>query len=399
MSPFLIVIIYLAFIGMGLPDSLLGSAWPSMYPELGVPVSYSGIIFIIISVGTVVSSLLSDNLNRRVGTPKITFVSMILTTVALLGFAISHNFIFLCIWAIPYGLGAGSVDAALNNFIAMNFTSKYMTWLHCMWGIGATMGPVIMGWSLMRSKWNTGYLVIGILQLLLTIMVYFSLPLWRDKNIVFKVLSGKKPPRSLSLKEVIDTPGTKAIMISFFGYAAAEQTVNLWASTYLTQMRNFSDSSAAKYAGLFFLGITLGRVIGGFITVHFTDEQMVRIGQGIMGAGVLMMILPFGPISNALALIGLVAIGLGCAPIYPSMLHATPSHFGADRSQSIIGVQMAAYYVGTSAMPPLFGMISRKINLGIFPWFLLLMLVIMIMSHERMNYITRRWKFFRESDE
>ena len=205
---------------MGLPDSLLGSAWPSMYPELGVPVSYSGIIFIIISVGTVVSSLLSDNLNRRVGTPKITFVSMILTTVALIGFAISHNFIFLCIWAIPYGLGAGSVDAALNNFIAMNFTSKYMTWLHCMWGIGATMGPVIMGWSLMRSKWNTGYLVIGILQLLLTIMVYFSLPLWRDKNIVFKVLSGKKPPRSLSLKEVIDTPGTKAIMISFFGCLA-----------------------------------------------------------------------------------------------------------------------------------------------------------------------------------
>ncbi len=396
MSPFLIVIIYLAFIGMGLPDSLLGSAWPSMYPELGVPVSYSGIIFIIISIGTVVSSLLSDNLNRRVGTPKITFVSMILTTVALLGFALSHNFIFLCIWAIPYGLGAGSVDAALNNFIAMNFTSKYMSWLHCMWGIGATVGPYIMGFSLARSKWNTGYAIIGVMLLLLTVMIYFSLPLWRDKNMVFKVLAGKKDPRSLSLKEVIDTPGTKAIMISFFGYAAAEQTVNLWASTYLTQTRNFTDSTAAKYAGLFFLGITLGRIISGFVTIHFNDEQMVRIGQGIMGAGVLMLILPLG---NTVALIGLVAIGFGCAPIYPSMLHATPSHFGADRSQSIIGVQMAAYYVGTSAMPPLFGIISRKLSLGLFPWFLLLMLVIMILSHERMNYITRRWKFFRESVE
>lgn len=380
----LLVIIYLAFISLGLPDSLLGSAWPTMYQEFSVPVSYAGGISMIIAVGTIVSSLQSDRLTRRFGTGKVTAVSVLMTAIALFGFSISHSYIALCLWAVPYGLGAGSVDASLNNYVALHYASRHMSWLHCMWGIGASVGPYIMGYALTNGQgWNMGYRYISILQILLTAILLFSLPLWKQEKEKRPAETGvqeaKKKP--LTLREIIRIPGAKEVMAAFFCYCALEQTTALWASSYLVLRRGMSADTAAGYASMFFAGITIGRALSGFVTVRLNDTQMIRLGQAVALVGVLCLFLPFG---NGSAIAGLVLIGLGCAPIYPSIIHATPKHFGADRSQAMIGVQMASAYVGTCLMPPLFGLIANHISASLLPVYLLAILAVMTVMHEKM---------------
>lgn len=376
----LLMIIYLAFISLGLPDSLLGSAWPSMYPVLGVPVSYAGIISMIIALGTIISSLKSDRLTRKFGTGKVTAVSVGITALALWGFSISHSFILLCLWAIPYGLGAGSVDASLNNYVALHYASKHMSWLHCMWGIGATLGPYIMGAVLSGgTTWNTGYGIISVLQIVLTAVLIFSLPKWKKQNTLSEETTSEKV---LSLKEILAIPGAKAIMVCFFCYCAVEQTTMLWASSYLNLAKGVDAKTAASFAGMFCIGITIGRGINGFIAMKLKDRQMIRMGQVIILTGIIIMILPFG---QAVSLIGFSLIGLGCAPIYPCIIHSTPEHFGAERSQAIIGVQMASAYIGTCLMPPLFGLIANHISIRLLPLYLLILLVLMVYMHEMLD--------------
>ena len=334
---FLLGIIYISFISLGLPDALLGAAWPNMYPEFQVPVSYAGAISMIIAFGTIISSLQSDRLTRKFGTGKVTAVSFGITALALWGFSISHSFIMLCIWAVPYGLGAGSVDASLNNYVALHYASRHMSWLHCMWGVGATIGPYIMGAVLTGgAAWNTGYRVISILQIALTAVLIFSLPKWKVQNTVSGNEAGGK---ALSLREIFAIPGAKAIMICFFCYCAVEQTTMLWASSYLTIAKGVDARTAASFAGMFCIGITIGRGINGFIAMKLKDKQMIRMGLGIILAGIIVMVVPFGKIAS---LVGFSLIGLGCAPIYPCIIHSTPEHFGAERSQAIIGVPMAS---------------------------------------------------------
>ena len=374
---FLLGIIYLSFISLGLPDALLGAAWPNMYPEFQVPVSYAGMISMIIALGTIISSLQSDRLTRKFGTGKVTAVSVGITALALFGFSISHNFILLCLWAIPYGLGAGSVDASLNNYVALHYASKHMSWLHCMWGIGATLGPYIMGAALTGgATWNTGYRMISVLQILLTAVLIFSLPKWEKQN-----TSSEKDAleKALSLKEILAIPGARAIMICFFCYCAIEQTTMLWASSYLNLAKGVDAKTAASFAGMFCIGITIGRGINGFIAMKLKDRQMIRMGQAIILTGIIVMFLPFG---QTVSLIGFSLIGLGCAPIYPCIIHSTPEHFGAERSQAIIGVQMASAYIGTCLMPPLFGLIANHISIRLLPFYLLILLVLMVCMHE-----------------
>lgn len=400
MFSLLLAIIYLAFISLGLPDALLGSAWPSMYGELGVPVSYMGIISMIISLGTIVSSLQTNRLTRRFGTGWVTAGSVALTAAALFGFSVTHSFLGLCLWAIPYGLGAGSVDAALNNYVALHYASRHMSWLHCMWGIGATAGPSVMGMALAGGGgWNGGYRSIAILQMVLTILLLFSLPLWKRRRSPAGEDQGIGPAagrtqensnpapanpvsarqdQALSLREVLRLSGAKEILVCFFCYCAVEQTAGQWASSYLSLCRGVAPEIAAGFASMFFLGITLGRGICGFLTFRLGDVQMIRLGQGIAGLGVLVMLLPSIP---AVALAGFVLVGLGCAPIYPSLLHATPSHFGAERSQAIMGVQMASAYVGTCLMPPVFGLLANHVSAALLPVYLLLLLFLMIVMH------------------
>lgn len=376
----LLAIIYLSFISLGLPDALLGAAWPSMYPQFDVPVSYAGIISMIIALGTVVSSLQSDRLTKKLGTGKVTALSVLMTALALFGFATSHSFGMLCLWAIPYGLGAGSVDASLNNYVALHYESRHMSWLHCMWGVGASAGPYIMGYALTAGwGWNSGYHIIAVLQIVLTAILLCSLPLWKQRPA--EVLQDGKVQnvKALSIREVLQLAGAREILVCFFCYCALEQTTGLWASSYLTLHKGVSADTAATFASMFYLGITVGRALSGFLTMKLNDVQMIRLGEVIIGIGVLVMLLPFG---QSLSLAGLILIGLGCAPVYPCVIHSTPAHFGADKSQAIIGIQMACAYVGTCLMPPVFGLIANHITVALLPVYLLIILVLMVIMHE-----------------
>lgn len=380
MFQLLLVIIYMSFISLGLPDSLLGSAWPSMFPQLQVPVSYAGIVSMIIAAGTIVSSLQSDRLTRKLGTGKVTAISVGMTAVALFGFSVSSAFWQLCLWAIPYGLGAGSVDASLNNYVALHYKSRHMSWLHCMWGVGASVGPYVMGYVMTNGgTWNGGYRIISMIQVVLTAILIFSLPLWKERPAVLNEDGQEVETKAMSLRQVLKIAGVKEILVCFFCYCALEQTTGLWASSYLTLHKGVPAETAATFASMFYIGITMGRAISGFVTMKLNDVQMIRLGQGIIGLGILVLLLPMG---STISLLGFVVIGLGCAPVYPCVIHSTPDHFGADKSQAIIGIQMASAYVGTCLMPPVFGLIANYIAVSLLPVFLLLILVLMIVMHE-----------------
>ena len=385
----LLTIIYLSFISLGLPDSLLGSVWPTVYQEFQVPISYAGIVSMIIAVGTIISSLQSDRLTRWLGTGKITAVSVAMTAIALFGFSLSHSFGMLCLWAVPYGLGAGSVDASLNNYVALHYESRHMSWLHCFWGVGATLGPYIMGFALTGgSGWNAGYRYVGILQLVLTAVLFFSLPLWKNRN-TENANGPADTGNALSLREILEISGAKEVMVCFFCYCAVEQTAGLWASSFLSLHKGVAPETAASFASMFFIGITIGRAISGFVTMKLNDAQMIRLGQAMIGIGIAAMLLPFGA---TVSLIGLILVGLGCAPIYPCIIHSTPEHFGADKSQAMIGVQMASAYCGTCLMPPLFGLIANHVSVSLLPAYMFVILVLMAVMHERLLAKTRNEK-------
>lgn len=383
MVSLLLAIIYLSFISLGLPDALLGSAWPTMCLEFDVPVSYAGFISTIISAGTIVSSLLSDRMTRWLGTARVTAFSVATTAIALLGFSLTKNYWLLLVWAVPYGLGAGSVDAALNNYVALHYASRHMSWLHCMWGLGASAGPYIMGYALTSGQsWNMGYRYIALMQIVLTAVLFISIPIWKGKR--DRIRQEEKTPDSapLSLKQIFGIPGAKEILIAFFCYCAAESTAMLWGSTYLVRHLGMGEEQAASLASLFFIGITSGRAVSGFLTYKLNDTNMIRLGQTVIVAGVALMVLPLG---NFGALAGLLLIGLGCAPIYPCIIHSTPEHFGAENSQAIIGVQMASAYLGTLFVPPLFGLIANHISASLLPAYIAVITALMILMCEKLN--------------
>ena len=381
MAILLLSIIYLSFISLGLPDALLGAAWPTMSGELGVPISWAGAISMVIACGTVISSLLSDRMTRRFGTARVTAVSVAMTALALFGFSVSGSYWMLLLWAVPYGLGAGSVDAALNNYVALHYASRHMSWLHCMWGLGAAVGPYIMGMALTAGRsWNMGYRYVSVIQMVLTVALFLSIPLWKRRK------AGACPEESggkaLTLGQILRIPGAKEVLIAFFCYCAAEQTAILWGSTYLVNCHGVDKETAASLGGLFLIGLTLGRALSGFLTYKLNDENMIRLGQGIMVLGVVVMLLPLGGTG---AMAGLLLIGLGCAPVYPCVIHSTPAHFGEEHSQALIGVQMAAAYVGILVMPPVFGLIANYITTALLPWYLGAITALMILMCEKLN--------------
>ena len=376
----LLAIIYLSFISLGLPDGLLGSGWPTMYLEFGVPVSYAGIVSMIIAAGTIVSSIMSDRLTYKLGAGKVTAISVAMTACALFGFGFSNQYWMLLLWAIPYGLGAGSVDAALNNYVALHYTSRHMSWLHCMWGLGASTGPYIMGYVLSGGQhWSLGYKTVGIIQILLTAILFLSLPLWKKRQSGSETQQEEYKP--LSLGQIVKIPGAKEIMVTFFCYCALEQTAMLWASSYLALYKGVPAETAAFFGSLFCVGITVGRGLNGFLTVKFSDTQLIRMGQAIILLGIAAMLLPLG---DLVSLAGLILIGLGCAPIYPCVIHSTPVNFGPENSQALVGVQMASAYVGICLMPACFGLIANHISPALLPFYLLAILALMAFMHERM---------------
>lgn len=381
MASFLLAIIYISFISLGLPDALLGGAWPTMQKEFDVPVSYAGIISMIICFGTIVSSLLSDRMTKRFGTGKVTAMSVALTAAALFGFSVSSSFPMLCIIAIPYGLGAGGVDASINNYAAIHYASRHMSWLHCMWGIGASTGPYLLAAAMTKGSWNLGYRWVSFLQIILTAVLFLTLPLWKEEKTNTKNSVKTKP---LSIKEIFAIPGAKEVMAAFFCYCALESTAGLWASSYLVMEHGVSKETAAGLATLFYTGITVGRGISGFVTYKLNDKNMIRLGQIIIAVGISLIILPLG---EKTAMAGIVLVGFGCAPIYPCVIHSTPAHFGVDKSQAIVGVQMACAYIGSCFMPPLFGILANHISAGLLPFYLGAILVMMFAAMEKLNKI------------
>lgn len=425
MYSLLLVVIYLAFISLGLPDSLLGSAWPTMGADLHVPMSYAGIVSMIISAGTVVSGLMSDRLTRRFGAGLVTAVSVLLTAAALFGFSVSGSFWMLCVLAVPYGLGAGAVDAALNNYVALHYASRHMSWLHCFWGIGTMISPYIMGACLTHGLgWHSGYRIVSFLQIGLTVILFFSLPLWKKRTSVAGEKTGSANEgvsikeagnggegaggkgvveaekagsgieignaenagdcgRALTIREAVRIRGVKLVLLVFFSYCAMETTAGLWASSYLVTWRHISPETAARFASLFYIGITFGRFVSGFFADRLGDRRLIRLGSIVILFGIAMVALPLG--TDVMALAGLVIIGLGCAPVYPAVIHATPSNFGKENSQAIIGIQMASAYVGTTFMPPVFGLIAQHISIAFYPAFLLVFVLLMLVMSEYMN--------------
>ena len=380
-SILLLVIIYLSFISLGLPDSLLGSAWPSMYNGLNVPLHYAGIISMIIAGGTVVSSIFSDRIIRRFGTGIVTIVSVLMTAVALIGFSVSHNFIYLCLCAVPLGLGAGSIDAALNNYVALNYKARHMSWLHCFWGIGASIGPIIMSSFLIHGNtWNSGYRTVGIIQFCLVLLLFVSLRLWNRNELT----ENSSEQKSIKFFDLFHISGIKQVLIAFFCYCTIESVTGLWGASYLVIVKGISPDIAAQWIALYYIGITFGRFISGFVTIKLNNRQMIRLGQLIIGCGIIVLVLP---LENSTLLPGFFMIGLGCAPIFPSLLHETPNNFGKIYSQAIMGIQMASAYIGTTLMPPLFGWLTSHISFKIFPIFIGIILIIKIIMVEILNKI------------
>lgn len=385
MFSLLLALIYVSFISLGLPDSLLGSAWPQMQESLGVSLSLGGVISFLITASTILSSLMSHRVIQRFGTGGVTMCSVAMTALALLGFSLSDSFLVLCLWAIPYGLGAGSVDAALNNFVALHCKAKHMSWLHCFWGIGATGGPYIMGLCLSRGMgWQAGYRTISFLQMALTLILLLSLPLWKKQE---QPLSGGETvrPQTPQWGKLLKRPGVKAALTAFFFYSALELTTGLWGSSYMVAVRGISPETAAKWISLFYLGITAGRFFSGILTLRFSDDTMVHLGEGTAIVGIILLLLP---LHNLFLCVGLILTGLGCAPIYPSLLHATPQRFGKSLSQSLMGTQMAISYLGSTTMPPVSGFLSEKISMGLYPVLLLVFALSMTILTEKGRHCT-----------
>lgn len=381
MYSFLLALIYLAFISLGLPDSLLGAGWPVMHTELGVSVSFMGIISMVISGGTIVSSLLSDKLTHKFGTRAVTLTSVLLTVAALFGFSFSGSFSMLIIFAVPYGLGAGAIDAALNNYVALHYKAKHMSWLHCFWGVGAIISPFIMSFALKNLNWNSGYRIVGFIQLAIALLLLVTLPVWKINK-----TESTADTKRVGLTAALKIKGVPFLLIGFFAYCAAEATAMYWASTYFTEVKGISGDRAASFAALFYIGITLGRFASGFITERLGDRRMILLGTGILACGIMILLIPVQSYMTAFA--AFLVIGFGCAPIYPCIIHSTPANFGAENSGAIIGIQMASAYVGSTFIPPLFGLFGNAVGFSVMPAYLLAFFALMIIMTEATFRIT-----------
>lgn len=374
MYSLLLALIYIAFISLGLPDSLLGSGWPAMRADLGVPVSYMGIVSMVISGGTIVSSLFSDSLTRKCGARVVTAVSVLLTAVALLGFSFSGKFWMLIVFAIPYGLGAGAIDAALNNYVALHYKAKHMSWLHCFWGVGTIVSPFVMSYALATSTWHNGYRIVDFVQLGIAALLLLTLPVWKvNQN------AAAETQKKIGLPAAVKIRGVPFLLIGFFAYCAAEATTMGWASTYFAEVKGVSADQAAQYASLFYIGITVSRFLSGFVSEKLGDRKLILTGTAILTCGILLLMIPA---ASGVAIAGFIVIGFGCGPIYPCIIHSTPYNFGAENSGAIIGIQMASAYVGSTFMPPLFGLLGNKISFSILPVYIFIFFLLMIVMTE-----------------
>ncbi len=412
MYALLLAVIYVAFVSLGLPDSLIGAGWPVMHGDLGVPIAFAGIVTMLISVGTIVSSLASERLTRRFGTGLVTAVSVALTAAALVGFSVSGSFWLLCLWAIPYGLGAGAVDAALNNYVALHYAARHMNWLHSFWGVGASISPFIMSYAITANLgWSAAYRTVGVIQVVLAAALFLSLPLWGKVHAKVAPAGGVPDAAGeghgvedsadgrggghVPLRTALRIPGVVLILVAFFSYCALESTSLIWAASYLVGERGVTPGTAAAFGSLYILGVTGGRFLAGFVADKVGDRALLRGGFLAVGLGAAMIALPLG--TDVVALAGLVVAGVGSAPVYPAIIHATPVNFGRRNSQAVIGIQMAAAYLGATLAPPLFGALATWLGMWLFPFFVAALAALGLVMSQRLNGLVDHHATIRET--
>lgn len=373
----LLILIYIAFISLGLPDSLLGSGWPAIHLELNIDNSYMGFVSMVISFGTIISSLLSSKLTSRIGTRFVTLGSVFLTVIALFGFSFSKEFWMLIVFAIPYGLGAGAVDSALNSYVAVHYKAKHMSWLHCFWGAGTIISPFIMGYALTSLSWQDGYRIVGFIQLGIALLLFVTLPVWKVNK-----SEEEKQTKQVSTFSCLKIKGVIFVLIGFFAYCALEATAMQWASTYFVEVKGVDKERSAMLASLFYIGITFGRFISGFFIDKIGDKKAIIIGCSFLFLGIILLSLPIN--CFPLAISSFIILGFGCGPIYPCFIHSTPTNFGNENSSSIVGLEMTSAYIGTTFMSPLFGLLGNRFGFKIMPiyliFFALLMTGMMLLS-------------------
>ncbi len=374
MTLLLLCVIYIAFIGLGLPDSLFGTAWPAIYGEFALPLSAANCVNLIVSGGTVISSAMSARVINKFGTYTVTAVSTALTAAALFGFSVSKNLIWLCLFSIPLGIGAGAVDSALNNYVALHFSASHMNFLHCFYGVGVSVSPYIMSFALSGGNWRGGYRTAFIIQCVITAVIAFSRPLWKksDKN-----SSEEEKSVTLSFAQMIKTPCVKSDLVLFASSCAIECTCGAWSSTFLVESKGFSADVAAKTVAMYFVGLTLGRFLSGVLSSKISSWNLIKSGLIIVFSAIIVLLLP---LKSTFAALGLFLLGLGIGPVYPNIMHLTPKNFGKDVSQSIIGLQMAVAYTGITAVPPIFGFLAQKFGMKLFAPFMLVLFVILAIS-------------------
>ena len=398
MANWFLVIIYLSFISLGLPDSLLGAAWPVIRPDLGASFESAGFVSMIVAGGTIISSLLSGTLIQKVGTGKLTLFSCFLTASALLGFSVAPSFLWFLLLAVPLGLGGGAVDAALNHYVANHYKAHHMNWLHCFWGVGATVGPIIMAYYIAtRNSWRDGYTTVSIIQFGLVILLFVTLPLWKKVALLHETAQTASdaetgPARVNEDKKIhpINIRGVKNTLVAFLFYCGVEAMVGLWGASYLVGAKNVSAETAAGWISLYYGGITVGRLINGFITLKVSNRVLILGGQLIALTGGIILLLP---LSDVVSLVGFILIGLGFAPVYPGLIHETPARFGQENSARLIGYQMAVAYTGTTLLPPLFGILATLTNVNVFPVVVLVLIGCMVLNSERVNFVIKAKAF------
>lgn len=397
MATFFLIIIYLSFISLGLPDSLLGVAWPVMQLDIKAPFEAAGFVSMTVTAGTIISSLASGTVIRRLGTGKVTFISCLMTAASLFGFSFVPSLFWLILLAIPLGLGAGSVDSALNNYVATHYKAHHMSWLHCFWGVGATVGPIIMSQFIAKqNSWRSGYITVSVLQFTVAALLFFTLPLWnrsaKDANNSPTDLNEDKdvktvfPTDATGKLNILQIKGVKLALASFLFYCGTEATMGLWGSSFLVNVKELPAAVAAQWVSLYYAGITVGRLISGFVTMKISNTMLIRMGQIIALAGAAILLLPLPTIFS---LIGFILIGLGCAPIFPCMLHETPARFGKENSQKIMGYQMAAAYTGSTLLPPFLGLIVSHSAMTLLPFFVLVYIAAMLLGSEKINILMK----------
>lgn len=386
MTTLLLLTIYLAFISLGLPDSVLGSAWPVMQIELGVPIETAGLISLVIAGNTIISSLFSGIVIKRLGTGLVTLLSCVMTATSLVGFSFAPSVFWLIMLAVPLGLGGGSVDAGLNSYVAAHYRAHHMNWLHCFWGVGATLGPIIMSFHIANADWRSGYFSIAMLQFVLVVVLLVSLPLWKRAAQANQAMH-EQAEQQHGQHAPIGRQGVKYALLAFLFYCGVESAMGLWGSSFLVNIKHLSPADAAGWVSLFYAGITVGRLVSGFISFKVANKVLIRWSQIIVLSGTLLFMLP---LPAFISLAGFLIVGLGCAPIFPSMIHETPVRFGQEQSQKIIGYQMASAYTGSTLLPPFLGFLAAQTSIIIFPMFVAVCAVLMLICSERINTMMAR---------